>query len=94
MRLLLDTHAFLWFVGGNPQFSPRVRQVVEDRDNESVLSVSGVWEMAIKIGLGKLTPHVPFPALIPGQLTRNGIALLDKAKWMTLSMSSAGVLAI
>lgn len=36
-----------------------------------------MWEIAIKIGLGKLTPHVPLATLIPGQLTQSGIALLD-----------------
>lgn len=77
MRVLLDSHAFLWFVGGNPRFSQRARQVVEDRDNESVLSIASIWEMAIKVGLGKLTPHVPFPVLISEQLKENGIAPLD-----------------
>ena len=77
MRVLLDSHAFLWFVGGNSRFSQRARQVVEDRDNESVFSIASVWEMAIKVGLGKLTPHVPFPMLISEQLKENGIALLD-----------------
>lgn len=51
--------------------------MIEDRDNESVLSIASVWEIAIKVGLGKLTPHVPLVMLIPGQLMQNGIALLD-----------------
>lgn len=76
MRVLLDSHAFLWFVGGNPRFSQRARQIIEDRDNESVFSIASVWEIAIKVGLGKLTPHVPFPMLISEQMNENGIALL------------------
>jgi PIN domain nuclease of toxin-antitoxin system len=77
MRLLLDTHAFLWFIGGHSHFSTHARHVIEDQDNESVVSMVSVWEMAIKVSLGKLTPHVPFSSLVPGQLTQNGIALLD-----------------
>jgi len=38
--------------------------------------MASVWEMAIKVSLGKLTPHVPFSSLVPGHLTKNGIALL------------------
>ncbi len=60
MRVLLDTHAFLWFVVGNPRFSTRARQVVEDQDTESLFSIASVWEIAIKVSLGKLTLHVPF----------------------------------
>ncbi len=73
MRVLLDTHAFLWFVAGNPRFSTRARQVIENRDTESLFSIASVWEIAIKVSLGKLALHVPFPA----QLSNNGIALLN-----------------
>ena len=76
MRVLLDTHAFLWFVAGNPRFSAHARQIIEDRDTESLFSIASVWEIAIKVSLGKLALHVPFPALIPEQLSSNGIALL------------------
>src|SRR4051812_29236076 len=87
MRLLLDAHAFLWFVGGNSQFSPRARQVIEDRDNESVISMASVWEMAIKVGLGKLQPHVPFAVLVSQQLQQNRIALPDITVGHTLQVA-------
>lgn len=77
MQVLLDTHAFLWFVAGNPRFSTRARQVIEDRDTESLFSIASVWEIAIKVSLGKLALHVPFTTLIPEQLGSNGIALLN-----------------
>jgi PIN domain nuclease of toxin-antitoxin system len=76
MRLLLDTHAFLWFIMGSPNLSPRARSLVEDGANESFLSVAGLWEIAIKSSLGKLTLSAPFDALIPQQLALNGIELL------------------
>ncbi|MDQ6604639.1 MAG: type II toxin-antitoxin system VapC family toxin [Chloroflexota bacterium] len=77
MRVMLDTHAFLWFVGDEPRLSERARALIEDRATDPFLSIASVWELAIKVGLGKLTPHVPFPMLISEQLKENGIALLD-----------------
>lgn len=55
MRLLLDTHAFLWFVTGDERLSPRVRRALTADDNELMLSAASVWEMAIKARLGRLT---------------------------------------
>ena len=76
MRLLLDTHAFLWFIMGDPSLSASARALIEDVANERFLSVAGLWEMAIKVSLGKLTLSAPFDVLIPQQLTLNGIGLL------------------
>ena len=45
MRQLLDTHTFIWFVMGNPRISTRVRAQIEN--NENLLSIASVWEMAI-----------------------------------------------
>lgn len=77
MKLLLDTHAFLWFVMGSANLSGKARALIEDPSNESLLSVASLWEMAIKVSLGKLTLSVPFDDLIPEQLNLNGIGLLD-----------------
>ena len=76
MRLLLDTHSFLWFVSGNPQISSSARMLIEDVSNQPFLSVASLWEMAIKMSLGKLSLGQPFETLIPQQLSLNGIALL------------------
>jgi PIN domain nuclease of toxin-antitoxin system len=54
MKLLLDTHAFLWFVTGDPRLSRRARRAIESEDAEPVLSAASVWEMAIKASLGRL----------------------------------------
>ncbi len=54
MKLLLDTHAFLWFVAGDERMSRRARHAIEAEDAELVLSTASVWEMAIKAGLGRL----------------------------------------
>lgn len=76
MRLLLDTHAFLWFIMGSANLSANARALIEDQVNESFLSVASLWEMAIKMSLGKLTLSAPLDTLIPQQLSLNGIELL------------------
>jgi PIN domain nuclease of toxin-antitoxin system len=75
--MLLDTHAFIWFIEGNESLSDRARSVIEDENNTVFLSMASVWEMAIKVSLGKLILSEPFDALIPSQLATNDIALLD-----------------
>ncbi len=55
MRLLLDTHAFLWFIMGSPHLSGNARALIEDVSNEKSLSVASLWEIAIKLSLRKLT---------------------------------------
>lgn len=53
MKLLLDTHAFLWFVLGDTKLSATARSEIEDLANEKWLSPASHWEIAIKISLGK-----------------------------------------
>lgn len=59
MKLLLDSHAFIWFVTGDAQLSPRVRREIESKESEIYLSAASVWEIAIKTGLGRLTLPMP-----------------------------------
>ena len=77
MKLLIDTHSFLWFIDGSSQLSATARKLIENAANERYLSVASVWEMAIKISLGKLSLGQPIEVQIPHQLSHNGIALLD-----------------
>ena len=77
MNLLLDTNTFLWFIDGNPQFSPNARQLIEDVANLSYVSIASIWEIAIKVSLGKLHLDQPFDILIPQQLQLNGFAELS-----------------
>lgn len=76
MRLLLDTHSFLWFIEGSANLSPTARIVIEDPDNQPFLSMASLWEMAIKLSLGKLTLGEPFNTFVPQQMHLNGIRLL------------------
>lgn len=76
MNLLLDTHSFLWFVFGDPQLSAAAKSHIEDPNNTNYLSIVSVWEMAIKVSIGKLPLSHPLDVFIPDQLQRNGIQLL------------------
>ena len=76
MKLLLDTHTFLWFIIGNPHLSANARALIEDQANEKFLSVGSMWEIAIKVSIGKLALSGSFDTLIPQQLSINGFDLL------------------
>jgi PIN domain nuclease of toxin-antitoxin system len=77
MKLLLDTHTFLWFIMGNPNLSANARLLIEDQSNEKYLSVASLWEIAIKVSIGKLALTASFDTLIPQQLSLNGFELLN-----------------
>jgi PIN domain nuclease of toxin-antitoxin system len=53
-RFLLDTHVFLWLIQGDPQLSSRVRAIIADDTNQLNFSVVSIWEIAIKLNIGKL----------------------------------------
>jgi PIN domain nuclease of toxin-antitoxin system len=59
VKLLLDTHAFLWFVAGDERLGRKARRVIEDDEAELYLSAVSVWEMAIKSSLGRLRLPAP-----------------------------------
>jgi len=75
VRLLLDTHSFLWFVGGDSQLSALARREIADVNNERYLSIASAWEIAIKANLQKLKLSAPFPIFM-NQVERNAIDLL------------------
>lgn len=54
MNLLLDTHAFIWYVEGFSELSDRARNQIENIQNQCFISIASLWEMSIKVGLGKL----------------------------------------
>ena len=54
-RLLLDTHAFLWFVFNDSRLSDRAKALIPQQDTVKLLSVASLWEITIKSQLGKLT---------------------------------------
>ena len=79
MRLLLDTHALLWFVEDNTRLSARARRRIEAEQGRVLVSAVSLWEIAIKSSLGKLTMKVPFDELVTEQLQRNAMEILPIA---------------
>ena len=77
MRLLLDTHTFLWWVDQAGELSRRARSAIGDPDNECLLSLVSCWEMAIKLSTGKLKLPGTLDRFIPEQLTINGFRQLE-----------------
>jgi PIN domain nuclease of toxin-antitoxin system len=77
MKLLLDTHTFLWFVTDSPRLSSTAKELIEDEYNEKCLSSASVWEIAIKYSIGKLSFELPFLTFIEQQMEQNSIDLLN-----------------
>jgi len=79
MRVLLDTHTFLWFVLGEAPLSARAKATIEDPSNEKLLSPASYWEIAIKISLGKYTLSHPYEEFIEKGITENGFVVVPIA---------------
>jgi PIN domain nuclease of toxin-antitoxin system len=77
MKLLLDTHTFLWFVEGSPNLSDKAREAIENGENQRLLSIASLWEMSIKVSIGKLELGMTFTELINREVYGNAIELLD-----------------
>ncbi len=77
MRVLLDTHTFLWFISDSPKLSSTVKEIIEDEDNEKLLSIISIWEMAIKQSIGKLNVGNPFKEFIEQQISVNSTNILN-----------------
>ena len=76
MRLLLDTHIFLWWDSAPDRLPPRARVLCEDPENELLLSVASVWEMQIKRQLGKLSLQLSLAEMVASQQRVNRLTLL------------------
>ncbi len=73
MRLLLDTHCWLWMQATPGRFSADARAIVEDTGNELLLSAASAWEIAIKYALGKLELPEPPERYVPERMVRHDV---------------------
>jgi PIN domain nuclease of toxin-antitoxin system len=78
MRVLIDTHALLWYLQGDTNLSNLALNTIEDKDNDVFVSIVSLWEIAIKLGLGKLELQRPFENL-EADLQRLDIKILPIA---------------
>ena len=73
MKLLLDTHAFLWMSLDNPKLSDTARDLIAELENELLLSASSFWEIGIKISIGKYELREPLDVFVDREVQRNGL---------------------
>jgi PIN domain nuclease of toxin-antitoxin system len=76
MKLLLDTHTFIWWDSDPSKLSLQVLTLCQDPANQLVVSVVSIWEMQIKVHLGKMNLALPLTDLVDQQLKTNNIYLL------------------
>jgi PIN domain nuclease of toxin-antitoxin system len=76
MKLLVDTHIYLWFIDGDRRLPFDIAEEIRNEDNDVFLSVASVWEIIVKYKIGKLPlPDAP-EVLIPAQRELHGISSL------------------
>ena len=86
MKLLLDTHTFIWSIEDDKRLSQKAKKVIEDPDNEIFLSIASLWEMSIKISIGKLELKKPYEEVI-SYVRKKGIEILSINFEHTLEVS-------
>ena len=77
MRLLLDTHAFLWWVADSPRLSARVRGLIAELDNPVFVSAASAWEVATKYRIGKLPDAARLALDVAGVIEAQGFEELS-----------------
>lgn len=75
MRMLLDTHVLIWYLEGNPELSRTHRDLIVNADNAIYVSMASLWEVAVKISIGKLTIAKPLTDIFK-QLSVQSINIL------------------
>lgn len=88
MKLLLDTHIFIWLDSAPGKLSPQAHALCADTSNTLLLSVVSAWEMQVTAQLGKLTLMLPLQQIITGQQQANGIQILPVELAHVLALDS------
>lgn len=76
MRLLLDTHAFLWWVADDRRLSLPARKAITDSRSEVLFSVASAWELAIKARLGRFRVEGSLDEFLSGEIQENAFRVL------------------
>lgn len=76
MRLLLDTHIVLWLLAGSARIPPALYDLLTDQRHTVHVSVASAWEMAIKVGLGKLAVPPNLEQWLPAEFAAAGMTVL------------------
>lgn len=76
MRVLLDTHALLWWLSDDTALTRSARKIIAETRNTPIVSAASAWEIAAKVRLGKLPTAVDLAADFSGHLERDGFQVL------------------
>ena len=76
MRLLLDTHVFIWWDSEPGKLSTHALELCQAIENQLIISVASLWEIQIKSQLGKIKLRIPLSKLVEGQQNSNGLSLM------------------
>lgn len=88
MKILLDTHTFLWWTLEPEKLSQPVLTACQDKENLILLSVASAWEMQIKLQSGKLKIDLPLAEVIDNQREANGMEILPVTLAHVLALQS------
>jgi len=77
MKLLLDTHTFIWWDSNPNNLSTTAMELLTNPNNLKILSVASIWKMQIKLSLGKLKLTFPLNKIIKSQIEENNFQLLS-----------------
>ncbi len=76
MKILLDTHTFIWSYNEPLKLSAQVQAILQDQSNDLLLSMASLWEIQIKLQLGKLNFNLPLAQIIAEQQQINQLGIL------------------
>ncbi len=76
MRLLIDTHCVIWYVDQHHLLSTKAHAAITDSANDLLLSAATIWEISIKVGLGKLTLTSAYRSWMNQAIADLGLAIL------------------
>jgi PIN domain nuclease of toxin-antitoxin system len=77
LRVLLDTHALLWWLSDDPNLTRPARKIIADTNNTLIVSAASAWEIATKVRLGKLESAAELATDFSGYMEREGFQLLS-----------------
>jgi PIN domain nuclease of toxin-antitoxin system len=88
VRLLLDTHAFLWWIADDERLSTNAREAIAAGSNEAFVSAASTWEIVTKSRLGRLEIPDPADHFVTSQLEANAFQALSITVRHTLGLAS------
>jgi PIN domain nuclease of toxin-antitoxin system len=77
VKIILDTQVLIWWANNVSNVSDRVQSIIFDVDNELWVNLASIWEIQIKVSLGKLSLPRPLPDIITTQVSENQIKIMQ-----------------